>query len=138
MRTWDLHQELSFIYQSIKDHLIFHDSCRTNSFTGHLEMRNWGENCYLGYVCGHRCTFEAQCLKSRHSSQSLQEAWTMEQPLYFYSTLFSQDRAIKEHSGCQLDEVVFPASLWQARICSLAERIGLGLVVLLSPRWQFS
>lgn len=79
-----------------------------------------------------------ELLKSRHSSQSKQETRTTEQPLYFYSALFSQDRAIKEHSGCQLDEVFFPAFLWQAKICSLAERIGLSLIVLLSPRWQFS
>lgn len=49
-------------------------------------------------------------------------------PCIFILPCSIQDRAIKEHSGCQLDEFFLPASLWQVRICSLAEKIGLNRI----------
>lgn len=49
-------------------------------------------------------------------------------PCVFILPCSIQDRAIKEHSCCQLDEFFFPASLWQVRICSLAEKIGLNRI----------
>lgn len=66
--------------------------------------------------------------KSRRSSPSEPEAWSIQTPLCFYSACSIQDRAIKEHSGCQLDEFFFLASLWQVRICSVAEKIGLNRI----------
>lgn len=51
-------------------------------------------------------------------------------PCLFILPCSIQDRAIKEHSGCQLDEFFFAASLWQVRICSLAEKIGLNRIPL--------
>lgn len=46
-------------------------------------------------------------------------------PCLFFLPCSIQDRAIKEHSACRLDGFFFPAPLWQVRICSLAEKIGL-------------
>lgn len=89
--------------------------------------RNWEQKLYLG-LWAQVCIQPSVSLRADALVYLSRGLDRYNSPCVFILPCSIQDRAIKEHSGCHLDEFFFPASPWQVRICSLAEKIGLNRI----------